>query len=80
MSSPMTSEAWAQARPCIDKVTGGQLRSWMEFLLLQGRQPLPEAAAGKLAPLVVAPSLRCGVESVAGWMGGLLTSCPFTAL
>ena len=54
----LSPEAWSQAGPCIDKLTGAQLRSWMDFLLLQGRQPLPVGAAGKLTPLDVGPALR----------------------
>jgi hypothetical protein len=44
-------EAWHALRAvCLDRVASGQLRAWMEFALLGGKQPLSSTAAGKLPP------------------------------
>ncbi|KAG1678031.1 hypothetical protein FOA52_000827 [Chlamydomonas sp. UWO 241] len=54
----LSMDAWAPARASMAKVTGQQLRSWLSFLLLRGRQPLPVAAAGKLSPMHLDPHTR----------------------
>ncbi|GAX79632.1 hypothetical protein CEUSTIGMA_g7073.t1 [Chlamydomonas eustigma] len=58
----ITSEIWSQACSiCKDKISSGQLRSWMEFTLCGGRQPLPEAVTGRLVPIHFLPETRMGV-------------------
>lgn len=50
---------WPQTRAlCIDKVSASQLRSWLEFLFLNGKQPRNIGAGQKLNPAVLEARLK----------------------
>lgn len=59
-SSPaaLSLEVWSQAVSCVEKVTGGQLRSWMDFIFSDGKQPLPLGAVGKLSAQSLEPEIQ----------------------